>query len=160
TIEWVKRQNWLLDIAVDTLTLARARLGLALEHILLKQSVTKERDNVRVALAFFDESVFRLSAAGHVEFAPYGFLGRAAFHRSIGDWGRAGRDLGEVEEIAEPGPMKLFLCDLALERARVALARREGFAPLRELMDYPPAAPVLLTEPERKNLRDEAAKQL
>ncbi len=29
--------------------------------------------------------------------------------------------------------MRLFLCDIALERARLALARRDGFAPLSGL---------------------------
>ena len=31
TLAWVEPQNWLLDIALDTLTLGRAHLGLALE---------------------------------------------------------------------------------------------------------------------------------
>src|SRR5580693_4746053 len=62
---------------------------------------------------------------------PSGLLSRAALRRSVGDWPAAERDLDEVEEIAEPGPMRLFLCNLALERARLALARREAFAPLK-----------------------------
>jgi hypothetical protein len=40
--------------------------------------------------------------------------------------------------------MRLYLCDGALERARLALARREAFAPLNELIDPslpPPASP-------------------
>ena len=31
TLAWVEPQNWLLDITLDTLTLGRAHLGLALE---------------------------------------------------------------------------------------------------------------------------------
>jgi hypothetical protein len=53
----------------------------------------------------------------------------------MGDWGGVARDLDEVEEIAEPGPMKLFLCDVALGRARLALAKIEMFVPLNELLD-------------------------
>jgi hypothetical protein len=70
---------------------------------------------------------------------PSGLLSRAALRRSVGDWPAAERDLDEVEEIAEPGPMRLFLCNLALERARLALARREAFAPLNG--PGPPAPP-------------------
>ena len=48
-----------------------------------------------------------------------------------------------VEEIAEPGPMRLFLCDLALERARLALARREAFAPLDGRVEKSPPPPAV-----------------
>jgi hypothetical protein len=37
---------------------------------------------------------------------------------------------GKAEEIAEPEPMRLYLCGCALERARVALARIEASTPL------------------------------
>ena len=67
------------------------------------------------------------------EYLPRGLLARAAFRRSVGDWDGAARDLDEVEEIAEPGPMRLYLCDMALERARLAFARGEAFAPLNGL---------------------------
>jgi hypothetical protein len=40
-----------------------------------------------------------------------------------------------VEEIAEPGPMKLYLCDLAIERARLGFAQIEAFAPLNGLLE-------------------------
>ena len=55
---------------------------------------------------------------------PSDLLARAAFRRSVGDWPAAGRDLDEVAEIAEPGPMRPFLCDLALARAACARAPR------------------------------------
>ena len=79
-----------------------------------------------------DEAVDGLRAAGEVTVAR-GLLARAAFRRSVGDWDGASRDLDEVEEIAEPGPMRLFLCDMALERARLAFAKIEAFAPLNGL---------------------------
>ena len=87
-------------------------------------------------------------------------LARAAFRRSIGDWDGAARDLDEVEEIAGPGPMRLHLCDLALERARLAFARSDAFAPLNGLIDDSPPKPERPDEAERKGLHDEAAKQL
>jgi hypothetical protein len=70
-----------------------------------------------------------------MDFLPYGLLARASFHRSVGDWGGVARDLDEVEEIAAPGPMRLFLCDMALERARLAFAKIEAFAPLNGMLD-------------------------
>jgi len=84
------------------------------------------------------KSVDGLRAGGALEDLPPGSLARAAFRRSVGEWNGAARDLDEVEETAEPGPIKLFLCDLALERARLAFAQIEGFAPLNGLVDGSP----------------------
>jgi hypothetical protein len=91
---------------------------------------------------------------------PRGLLARAAFRRSVGDLEGAARDLDEVEEISEPGPMRLHLCDMALERARLAFARIEAFAPLNGLIDdsspkpLPPGAEesATLTKEARVNL--------
>jgi hypothetical protein len=92
---------------------------------------------------------------------PRGFLGRAAFRRSIGDWEGAARDLDEVEEIAEPGSMKLYLCDMALERTRLALAQIEAFAPLYSLLEKSnPANPEVPGADEIVRLKEEAATQI
>ena len=56
--------------------------------------------------------------------------------------------------------MRLFLCDLALERARVALARREAFAPLNGLVEGGPAAPAPPDAAEAARLEEEARAQL
>ena len=77
---------------------------------------------------------------GELVWVPRGLLARAAFRRAVGDGDGARRDLDEAQEIAEPGPMRLYLCDCALERARLALARREAFAPLNGLVETEPAA--------------------
>jgi len=59
----------------------------------------------------------------------------------------AARDLDEVEETAEPGPMRLYLCDLALERARLAFAKNahqssyfSGLVSVRNAQSKPVAA--------------------
>jgi hypothetical protein len=104
-------------IALDTLTLGRASHGLAL---------APARTDARAAADFLDQAVNGLRAAGQNDDLPRGLLARAAFLRAVGDFPAAARDLDEVEEIAEPGPMRLFLCDLALERARLALAARRS----------------------------------
>ena len=92
--------------------------------------------------------------------SPRPLLARAAFRRPVGNWGGAARDLDEVEEIAEPGPMRLYLCDLALERARLALARREAFAPLNGLIEPSPPKPVPPAGDEPARLLGEARKEL
>ena len=56
--------------------------------------------------------------------------------------------------------MRLFLCDLALERARLALARREAFAPLNGLVEAGPAAPAPPDAAEAARLLEEARAQL
>jgi hypothetical protein len=92
--------------------------------------------------------------------SPCGLLARAAFRRCVGDWSRAGRDLDEVEEIAEPGPIRLFLCDMALERARLAFAQIEAFAPLNGMVEDGPAKPGVPVAEEAARLNEEARANL
>jgi hypothetical protein len=160
TLEWARNARDLLSIALDTLTLGRAHLGLALVTVGAKRLAAAARDDALTAHARLDESVDGLHAAGTFGEVPRGLLARAAFRRSVGEWDGAARDLDEVEEIAGPGPMKLYLCDMALERARLAFARSEAFAPLNGLIDDNLPKPERPGEAERKSLHDEAAKQL
>ena len=62
----------------------------------------------------------------------------------------------EVKEIAEPGPMRLHLCDSALERARLAFARLEAFAPLNGLVDDGPPRPSLPDAAEAARFGEDA----
>ena len=107
-----------------------------------------------------DEAVEGLRAAAQSDFIARGLLARAAFRRAVGDWDGAARDLDEAQEIAEPGPMRLYLCDCALERARLALARREAFAPLNGLVEPSPPPPALPDAAEAARLLAEARKEL
>jgi tetratricopeptide (TPR) repeat protein len=138
TLVWIKPEGDRLSIALDTLALGRAHLGLALAIVGAQRPAAAARDDARTARARLDETVDGLRAAGTLDDVPRGLLARAAFRCSVGDWEGAARDLDEVEEIAEPGPMRLFLCDMALERARLAFARGEAFAPLNGLIDDSP----------------------
>jgi hypothetical protein len=158
TLEWAGPERLLLAIALDTLTLARASL---------ESTLTTAGGSRPAALAdagtlgvAFDRAVEGLRAAGQNDFVARCLLARAAFGRSAGDWPAAARDLDEVEEIAEPGPMRLFLCDRALERARLAFARIEAFAPLNGLVDASPPKPPLPDAAEATLLRDEARADL
>jgi hypothetical protein len=56
--------------------------------------------------------------------------------------------------------MRLFLCDCALERARLALARHEAFAPLNGLVEPSRPPPALPDAATAAALREEARRQL
>ena len=56
--------------------------------------------------------------------------------------------------------MRLYWCDCALEGARLALARREVFAPLNGLVERSPPPPVLPDPNAAAALREEARKEL
>ena len=160
TIKIVRRNNWILDIALDTLTIGRAHLAQALKSLASASSAESTRDDARAGAARLGEAVEGLRAAGHSDFVARGLLARAAIRRAIGDWDGAARDLDEAQEIAEPGPMRLYLCDCALERARLALARREAFAPLNGLVAPSPPPPALPDAAEATRLLTEARKEL
>jgi hypothetical protein len=157
TLKWSTQERFIRDIAFDTLMLGRAHLGMVLEALTRGQSAGAEGSLAGIE---FDRAVDGLREAGSGEHIPHGLLARAAFRRNSGGWENATRDLDEVEEIAQPGPMRLFLCDMALEQARLALARIDAYAPLNGLIDDSPPKPERPNEAESKSLKDAAAKQL
>ena len=118
---WPTAKQVVLDIAHDTLTLGRAHHGLALapRRAYRRKSprgptpAPRPTSSIRplTACALREHSISPAACSP----APRSAAPSATFPA-------AARDLDEVEEIAEPGPMRLFLCDLALERARLALA--------------------------------------
>ena len=154
-----KLQQQLLDVGLGTLILGRTHLGLGLAA--RNHAANQRRDCAWTVQIRLDEAVDGLRAAGQLHHIPLCLLARAVFRRSVGDWSGAARDLDEVEEIAEPGPMKLYLCDMALERARLAFARIEAFAPLNGLLDTDkPPKPSTPSAEEIARLKTEAAKEL
>lgn len=154
-LEWEVPSDSLLSRSLVRLTFGRAHFGLSVIG-----ARTGASEAARAARAWLDEAIDGLRASEQSDHLPRGLLARAAFHRCIGDMAGATRDLDEVEEIAEPGPMRLFLCDLALERARLAFERIEAFAPLNGMVEDSPPKPEVPSEAERKSLRDEASKQI
>jgi tetratricopeptide (TPR) repeat protein len=160
TLEWATGQRILRDVALNTLTLGRAHLALALENGTPQQTAAIARNDADIACDRLDQAVDGLRAAGTTDHLPHGLLARATFRRSVGDWDSAARDLDEVEEIAGPGPMRLFLCDMALERARLAFARIEAFAPLNGMIDEGTPQPIVPEAEEAARLREEARANL
>jgi hypothetical protein len=159
TRDSARRHNSLLAVALDELSLGRAELGLALsgrgaaDHACARRAAGATRGHLDCAGA-------GLRASESNDTLPQCLLARATLGRAIADWEGAARELDEVEEIAAAGPMRLYLCDMALERARLALARCEAFAPLNGLVDDSPPQPEPPSPIERERLHDEAAEQL
>lgn len=161
TLEWMKLPSAsLLDIALNLLSLGQAHLGLALETVALQPASPVARDDASIARTRLDESDQELRRAGQSDYIPHGLLARAGFRRALGDWQGAERDLEEVEEIAALGPMRLHLCDMALEAARLAFARIEAFAPLNGLAGDSPPEPNLPDAAAIEGLKAEAGKRL
>lgn len=112
TIEIAERNNWLLDIALDHLALGRA----ALYEAILTQS---DIPNLQYEI---EASVDGLRRAGTTNHIPRALLTRA-WLRSI-EGKRTGSesaqsDLDEAWEIAERGPMPLYMADIHMYRARL-----------------------------------------
>jgi TIR domain len=148
-----------LDRATLRLTLGRAHHGLTL-GIISRQPASAAQNDARAAQTRLSEAVDGLRAIAQLDDLPRGLLARSAFRRNVGDWDGAARDLDEVEEIAEPGPMRLHLCDMALERARLAFARIAAFAPLNGLIEGGPPKPAPAGAEESAKLAQEALANL
>jgi hypothetical protein len=114
TLQWV--ESWkkdILSIALDHLTLARA----ALYATCLAPSVGLPAAHAETLAA-----VDGLRRAGSLHHLPRGLLTRAWLRRLEGALtgpDSAQEDLDEAYEIAERGPMPLFLADIHLHRARL-----------------------------------------
>ena len=147
-------QNWVLDIGLDNSSLGRATLGLAL-------SASTPADTAPHLVAVrkhLDIAVTELRRSSQAIYLPVGHLSRARLRRAEGDFAGAKRDLDEVLEIAEPGPMRLHLCDMHLELCRLALAERDGFAPLSPSPPPPATGEACdkLTQTAREELAEAA----
>jgi tetratricopeptide (TPR) repeat protein len=158
-LEVARRNNQLLSIALDNLTLGRSHLALVQQGAAGAPLAAPTSEDLRSGPAKLDVAVDGLRALGQNDHLPRGLIARAAFRRANGDWEGAKRDLDEAKEIAEPGQMRLYLCDCALERARLAFAQREAFAPLAGLV-APSSPPVLPDPSDAAALSEEAREQL
>jgi hypothetical protein len=100
-----ERNHWLLDIALDHLTFARATLYAFPFHSFARGQVNAAVEGLR--------------AAGAMHELPRGLLTRAWARCLSGDEAGCRADLDEAWEIAERGPMPLFQADIQLTRARL-----------------------------------------
>lgn len=154
-LELARSQNNLRDLGFAHLAMGRTQLGLAITRNADPKLMTPD------ARRHLDAAVEQLRQAGRTDSLPPALLSRASFCRAVGDWSNAQRDLDEVEEIAEPGPMRLVLCDAALELARLSFARIEAFAPLSGMLDRDNAPrPVVPSVDIVARLKEDAAKRV
>ncbi len=128
-IKIAESNHWLLDIALDHLSLGRAHLRLAL--------ASGAVGDFSAAALNLDRAVDGLRQSGMEDYLPRGLLARAALRRAgpLGaakdirsDAEGARADLIEAQEIAERGAMRLFECDVHLEWTRLCLASGEDEA--------------------------------
>nr|VFJ56448.1 MAG: hypothetical protein BECKDK2373B_GA0170837_10588 [Candidatus Kentron sp. DK] len=127
TLAWVSPQNWLLDIGLDNLTLARAGLYRALLAAgATADSPAEERAPAPPAVrlpeglaAPMAAAVDKLREAGTMNHLPRALLTRAEIRAVAGDRAGAEADLAEAWGIADGGDMGLFRADILLTRARL-----------------------------------------
>jgi hypothetical protein len=111
--EWRVPSDFLLDIALDHLTLGRAGLYRAiLEGSEISNSKSQIQDHLDAALT-------GLRRAGQQQYLPLALFTHAWLRFLLGDADGARAELDEAWEIAERGPMPLFMADIHLHRARL-----------------------------------------
>jgi tetratricopeptide (TPR) repeat protein len=125
TLEWVEGQKWLLDIALDHLTLARCALY---------ADQIQRRPPGAEAQSQAEQAVNGIRSAGRQDCLPLGLLTRAWLRHALGDSDGTQSDLAEAERIASRGAMQLHLADCALHRARL-FQDRAALAEARRLIE-------------------------
>jgi tetratricopeptide (TPR) repeat protein len=127
--------NWLLDIALDHLTLGRASLyqallaaptpNLAFGLTNPEQQRPASPTNLATAKQHLDAAVEGLRRSGQLDDLPRGLLTRAWLHYLLANPTAANADLDEAESLATRGGMPIFLADVHLTRARLFHDRTE-----------------------------------
>ncbi len=125
TLEIAEANDWLLDIALDHLTLARC--ALYADRLQGRPPGPEARQHTEHALD-------RLRAAGQQDYIPRGLLTRAWLRHALGEADAARADLEEAQRIAARGGMALHLADIALTRARL-FRDRNSLAEARRLIE-------------------------
>jgi len=108
TIEIARSGNWLLDIALDHLSLGRA-------HLLHVLHFTRAKEHL-------NQAVDGLRQAGTQHELPRGLLARAEMYRAQGEFKQAQHDMDEAMTIAKRGGMGLHQADCHLGYARLYMA--------------------------------------
>nr|VFJ44335.1 MAG: SEFIR domain-containing protein [Candidatus Kentron sp. FW] len=120
TLELAERnQHPLLDIALNHLTLARAEWY---RNLLSSVGISAGTDPYAIPPdlpTHLAAAVDGLRQANMMEYLPRALLTRAWYRAATGDGSGAWTDLEEVRDIAEDGPMPLFMTDCLLTRARL-----------------------------------------
>jgi tetratricopeptide (TPR) repeat protein len=119
TLAWAAPRNLLLDVALDHLSTVRARLFRWLLSSNSKSDTSTLRANTAMALA-------KLREANSQDRLPKALLTAALYFGAVENQpDEAHRYLNEVQQIAERGPMPLYLADVHLHRGRLFRDRTE-----------------------------------
>jgi hypothetical protein len=129
--EWRMPQEPLLDVALDHLTLGRA----ALYRAVLESGGGGTATTMDTARRELTAAMDGLRAAGHQDHLPRGLLSRAWLRFVEGDANGARADLNEAWQIAERGPMRLFMADIHLHCARL-FRDRAALVQARQLIEH------------------------
>jgi hypothetical protein len=113
TLGWGEQFGSLLSIALDHLTLARVGLIRAI------MEAEPKAPQSTLTLPHLADAINALRSAGTMDHLPRGLLTAALYHAVRGEPDLAQKDLAEAQQIAERGPMPLFLADVHLTRARL-----------------------------------------
>ncbi len=114
-MEWATKSGLApLDIALDYLTLGRAKLH---------ETLAEMPGDFSHAEKYLRLAVEKLREAGDIMYIPRGLLARAELYRAKKDFPKAQKDLNDAFTVAERGGMRLFLADHALESAKLSLAQ-------------------------------------
>jgi tetratricopeptide (TPR) repeat protein len=133
TLLWVEAQQWLLDIALDHLSLGRG-------HLVAAQRGSST--DLAKAASHFAASVDGLRRAGQQDYIPLGLLTRAALSTHTGEFALAHHDLDEALALAQRCGFRLREADAHLGLARLSLAERAPAAAHPHLV----AARAIITE--------------
>jgi tetratricopeptide (TPR) repeat protein len=132
TLGWIEAEHWLLDIALEHLSLGRAHLLAALRDA--TGTLAEAASHLRQAVDGFRH-------AGYQDYLSLGLLARAALHTHTGAFPAARRDLDEALTLATRCGFRLHETDAHLGLARLSLAEgapsdaREHLARARTLID-------------------------
>jgi tetratricopeptide (TPR) repeat protein len=113
TLAWAEAHFGLLSIALDHLSLGRARL------LAVRKGTA---GSLAQAASHLDQAVAGLRRAGDQAYLPLGLLARAALHTCSADFTAARRDLNEALALAERSEFRLHEADAHLGLAHLALA--------------------------------------
>ncbi|WP_210546109.1 ATP-binding protein [Rhodoferax sp. PAMC 29310] len=126
TLRWLQNDPHMafLSIALNKLTLGRAALYTAILAATTKDALRGSFDELKSISTEISSAVDDLRIAGDIVYLPYGLITRAWVRCILGHTiglESAKADLDEAWEIAERGPMPLFLADIHLHRAKLFL---------------------------------------
>ena len=99
----------------------------------MKRCLINRQSKIEQAREQLTAAVDGLRRAGQQDHIPNGLLSRAWLRFVEGDSDHVRADLDEAWEIAERGPMKLFMADIHLHRARL-FRDKESLAKAAELI--------------------------